>query len=61
MILPAGCACQEALLALCSGCCKHTVAVTYYATHGGVLAEHTLADVTLAAGAKVFLSSHLLR
>lgn len=39
----------------------YTVAVTYYATYGGVLEERPLADITLAAGAKAFLSSHVLR
>ena len=39
----------------------YTVAVTYYATYGGVLVERKLSAITLAAGAKAFLSDHLLQ
>jgi uncharacterized protein len=39
----------------------YTVSATYYASYGGVLEERPLSDITLAAGAKVFMSSHLLR
>lgn len=39
----------------------YMVSATYYASYGGVLEERPLSEVTLKAGAKVFMSSHLLR